>query len=491
MTQTAAKPKMDYRLGDLANVLFKKVGFEPTGEEQARILRMRRRFKAVAGGEQAGKSRIAGEDFLLHWMEDGAEHPGEPLLYWLVAADYERTRAEFGYIEEELRALGLPVDTSKRVDPGFIEVKFQGDLKPTLRIETKSSKDPRTLAMFAPNGIIICEASQVDLDTYMKCLARVAPRKGWIFLSGTYESSLGWFPGIIAAWAHGDKEEASFALPSPTNIHRYPLGENDPEILRLKRNSSDGFFMERIMGIAAPPKGMVFTEFRPDVHIRDIPYNPDLPLYIWEDPGYGHAHAIELAQIHEGGHVHVFDEIFEQGITTESLIQDDPFCMHRIWWKNPNKKLVIDPNYANQHPAQQSIAELWLKLTGLAAFGTKISINDGTERLKNFLKPNPITGRPRITFSPHCKGVLSEVGAYPNPFDGQTKVYSWEMDREGNVIGDKPRDRYNDGLKAVIYGICEEYGTLTTPGSGEFLMRRRSGRPERERRGAFAGRRGR
>lgn len=851
---TLATEKRDYQLGELAGVLFEKVGFEPTGEEQARILRGGQRFKAVAGGEQAGKSLVASKEWLLRWSEDSKAHPGEELLYWLVAADYERTKAEFQYIVEDLMKLGLPVEATKRVDPGAIEVRFKGEEKARLRVETKSGKDPRTLAMFAPHGIILCEASQVDLETYMKCQARVAPRRGWLFASGcltgdtliatdegmlelgalvgntthpvdigilgmsggersklafyngrqpikrvrltkgyeiagtpnhrvitrlrdgsvtwkelqalkpedlvairygmgqfggevwdagdaylaglyiaegcwdateipmqgrmifpgvgrhapnglgkgrkgipvkqqrtkdritfttgdaplaavleargyrhygfhyrltdnslaatframgidplwkahtkrvprgimrgtkecvvaflqglfdgdgtaqsggknshhrrisyctvskrmakevqalllnlgvatsltirpdksktvdvnvldasqfvehvgfrlerkqtiacaiappaffrnqanaggeflgypvlwcspiaieddvaetfdlhvpgshaywanglivhnTYEGSLGWWPGVVAAWAYGGKDEASFRLPSPTNKHRYPLGENDPEILRLKRTSSDAFFLERIMGIASPPRGMVYSnEFRPDVHIREVEYDPSLPFHIWEDPGYGHAHCILFVQKVPGGQVRVFYEIYERGIITEDLID---VCLLLPWWKNENKKLVIDPNYAQQHHGTRSIAEIWLAKTGLVACGTKTSIGDGTERVKSFLKVNPLTGEPGIVFSPQCKGILSEMGAYPNPFDGQTRVYSWKMDREGNVIGDEPDDKNNDGCKALAYGLVEEFGLVTTSGRKSLVMTHHGGRQRR------------
>ncbi len=475
-TQEKVESKKDWKLGVAANVVMKMIGFEPTGEEQARILRCRKRFKQIVGGERAGKSKLAAADLSIHILEDMAKHPGEMLLYWLVAADYERTRAEFGYIVEYLEKLTMPgiskVESSKRVDPGLIELQYKGEVKPRIRIETKSGKDPRTLAMFAPHGIVGCEASQLDLETYFKCCARLTEKRGWFFLSGTLEGSLGWYPGLQKAWTHGNKDEQSFILPATSNRILYPLGENDPEIQRLKSNSSDAFFMERIMGMAAPPKGIVFTEFRPDVHIREVEYNPDLPIYIWEDPGYGHAHAIEIAQVAQGGQVRVVDEIYEQGIITEDLIQA---CIMRRWWKNPNKTLVIEPNYATQHHGTHSIAEIWAAPPArLTAMGTKIKISEGTERLKSFLKVNPLTGEPGIVFSPKCKGILSEVGAYPNPFDGQTKVYSWKVDREGNVVGDEPDDKWNDGCKAVIYGLVEQFG-LSHTGASEFFTMKRYG----------------
>jgi len=464
--------KVDWKLGLDAEFLFKKVGFEPTGEEQAKILRCRKLKKLVVGGDQSGKSLEASKDWLLHWFEDQVRHPDESLLYWLVAMDYERTRAEFNYIKEDLEKLGMPVKSSARVDPGYLEIKHVGELKPSLRIETKSGKDPRTLAMFAPHGIIVCEASQIDLETYWKCLSRIAPRDAWLHMSGSFEGSLGWYPGLAAAWAYGNKDEQSFRLPTPTNWHLYPGGENDPKIQELRSQTSDAFYLERIMGIAAPPKGMVFgTEFRPDIHIREVEYDPSLPVYIWDDPGYGHAHAIEVAQIVQEGQIRVFDEVYERGIITQDMIQ---ICMMRPWWGNGNKTLVIDPNYQTQHHANYSVEDIWRAEPArlVAATSGKVKISEGTERMKSFLKVNPLTGEPGIVFSPKCKGVLSEMGAYPNPFDGQTKVYSWKMDREGNVIGDEPDDRYNDGLKACIYGIVERFGLVSTSGNQFFTMKR-------------------
>ena len=74
---------------DLRDYLFSKVGFTPT-DEQKLILQSPYRFNLVAGGEQAGKSLIASKYLLGRFAE--TDQRG---LYWLVAADYERTRAEF------------------------------------------------------------------------------------------------------------------------------------------------------------------------------------------------------------------------------------------------------------------------------------------------------------------------------------------------------------------------------------------------------------
>ena len=439
---------------DLENYLYNKVDFSPT-QEQKVILDSDKRFILVAGGEQAGKSMIASKFLLKKTFE--TEEAG---LYWLVAADYERTRAEFEYLVSDFAQLGILKKASKRVDPGRIELA-DGTV-----IETKSAKDPRTLAMKAPNGIIGCEASQLDLESFYRLRGRCAPRKAWLFLAGTFESSLGWYPQMFQSWKYGVNNEQSYSLPSWTNKHLYPEGKNDPEILRLKESSSDDFFMERIEGIPSPPRGIVFPEFRPDIHVSEnIEYVPEEPVHIWIDPGYAGAYALCAVQI-INDQVRVFDEIYEQNLITEEIIN---IAQNRPWYKDLTYGVIDIAGY--QHQAMSAPAEVWLDSTGLFLDSEKININDGTERLKSTLK---LTGKgePKLIISPKCKGLLSEFGAAANPFDGQTKVYQWKVDRDGNVVGNQPQDKYNHGIKALIYGLINHFGYSFVTGRSTIQVRR-------------------
>ena len=74
---------------EIADFIYDKVDFKPT-ELQLPILQSWKRFVLVAGGEQAGKSMVAAKYLLGRFLETEGEG-----LFWLVAADYERTRAEF------------------------------------------------------------------------------------------------------------------------------------------------------------------------------------------------------------------------------------------------------------------------------------------------------------------------------------------------------------------------------------------------------------
>jgi hypothetical protein len=449
VVQTPSKPQT------VADILFAKIGFKPT-EAQAPILFCEKRFILVAGGEQAGKSKVAAM-FLLSRIAD-TDDAG---LYWLVAADYERTRAEFEYLVEAFSALGLLKTSSKRVDPGYIE------LHDGTRIETKSSKDPRTLAMRAPNGIIGCEASQLDLETYNRMQGRTAPRKAWLFLAGTFETSLGWYPQLFTAWQSPNlSDEASFSLPSYSNPHLYPLGRDDPEIKRLQSVSSDDFFMERIEGKPVPPRGLVFNEFRPDIHVREVDYIPGEPVYLWSDPGYASACAVEVIQV-RNDQILVVDEVYEQGLITKEVIE---VCRTKPWWKDVVGG-AIDVA-AKQHQSMPAPAEIWMEEAHLFMASQYVPINDGTERLKSFLKPNPLTKEPNILFDPKCRGIFSEFGSAPNPFTQQTQAYRWKTDKDGNVIGDTPDDRNNHGVKAIIYGLVDRYGYVNARSRSKITVKR-------------------
>ena len=425
----------------ITEYLFSKLDFNPT-EKQIPILESRKRFILVAGGEQAGKSMVASKYLVSRFLETD-----EPGLYWLVAADYERTKAEFEYLIQDFATLGILAEASKRVDPGRIV------LADGTRIETKSAKDPRTLAMRAPNGIIGCEASQLDLDSFHRMRGRCAPKRGWLFLAGTFEGSLGWYPQLFQTWQHPTEDEQSFSLPSYSNNHLYPGGKSDPEILRLKAMASDDFFMERIEGIPSPPQGLVFGEFRADLHITpDAEWSVGDPVQLWIDPGYAGAYAVEVVQ-EINGQVNVIDEIYEQGLITSEIIQ---IAQSRPWWKDVVGGVIDIAGY--QHQAMSAPAEIWLQETGVYLAAQKIRINEGSERLKSFLKPDPISNAPKIVFNPTCKGILSEFGAIPSPMDGQTHAYRWRMDRDGNIVGDTPEDKNNHGVKAVVYGLVDKFG---------------------------------
>ena len=453
-------PELDER----ATTMFKLLNWEPTGPQQLEILASTSRFTLVTGGEQSGKSTLASKKFIKELPNDmdKAEANGWafPLVYWLVAPTYDKTKKEFQYIKDDLAALGWlhPAGTSKRVDPGRIEIRGARTGTGLVGVvETKSGTDVTQLSMDSPMGIIVCEPGTLEMDAYLRVMLRAAPRKAWVFIVGTMEGSVGWYPSLKKEWAWGTTDRKSFSLASYTNYHLYPGGKTDPEIERLRAENTDAFFMERIEGIPCPPRGLVIPEFSAEVHVRDLAYTPGVDVHVWVDPGYRHHCAIEAVQI-VNEQVRVIDEVFERGLTVREVID---ICGARPWW-NENLHGVIDiAGWA--HAGQQApAAEVWGAAppngAGLYMRSNRVLINEGTDVLRSFLKVNPMTHEPRLVVSPKCRGLLSELGVAASPLDGLVHVYQWKMGRDNLPIGKVPDDKNNDGVKALIYGLVDNFG---------------------------------
>lgn len=429
--------------------IFDQIAYKPS-PEQWEIHLDNNRIREVAGGERSGKSKSSACD-LVGRMFEGK-------LYWLVAADYERTRAEYDYIIEALVKLGINFDATKKIDPGEITTELG------ITIQTKSSKDPRKIAMTAPDGILACEASQLDFETFLRLRGRLAETRGWLLMSGTFESSLGWYVDLYnLGQTPNDMELVSFSMPTWSNLAVFPGGRTDPEIQTLEKMMPADWFMERYGGIPCPPKGLVFPEFRSHIHTGSderFKFDPSAPVYIWVDPGYAHVYAVLFAQ-KRGDGVVVFDEVYERGFVTEDILT---ICQQKPWWGKAQIVGGAIDIAGTQHQAMSSPQEVWatrrddIGWPGISLQAQKINIRDGIERVKTSLKVNPITNLPGLFINANCKGLISEFGGCPSPIDSITRVYKWRLDRDGNVVGDVPDDKNNDAVKALTYGLVNLLG---------------------------------
>jgi len=337
-----------------------------------------------------------------HWQGD---------LYWIAGKDYDRCHAEFEYIAKAMLALGA-------VDPDDVHMPQSGEWHMKLRtgaiIKTWSLKDMLKVGSEAPDGIIICEVAQITHADYTRLCNRTAEKRGWVVGTGTFESSLGWFPELFKLYKLPGQLGKSFSLPSWSNKHIYP--------------------------------GLI--------HVKEMEIQ-DAPIYLWIDPGYAGAYAVEVMQVF-GEFVHIVDEIYEQGLVTEQIIT---ICTQKPWWKKVAGATA--DIYVLQHQAQPAVAEVWLEKAHLPLACQKIEEPAGRERLHTFLMVNPIDHQPRLFIDPKCVGLLSEFGAAPNPFTNEAAPYKWKEARAGEVIGQHPEDKNNHAIKALIYGLIDKFGYVT------------------------------
>ena len=429
---------------------------------QKTILLDHHRTIQVAGGERVGKSWISGLF--------GATRTPFGSKFWIVAATYELARPEFTYWTEHLLKLGAIRDKRDISIPKT--GKCVAICKSGQTIETKTADDLQRIAAVAPDGIIMAEAAQMPYEAYLKCVGRVAEKRGWLLLSGTFEGSLGWYPEKFIDWGSGNNIEGaiSYSLPSWLNYFIYPGGRDDPEIKRMEAIYSrvEGMFEERCGAIPVPPSTLVFREYRSTIHQNpNIHYDPRLPVFLAVDPSSGgDPYAVLACQFppypyprNENGHLteevpdaidfcDVIDESYTTGENTEEIIA---YLKRQAWWKNVRGG-AIDVEATDER-------RRWAKYGNVPLVAKKIDQFAGIRRLKSFLhyKRDKVTGLvleggwPHLRLASHIRYLPYEFGKYkrkPNPEDTLL------------VVEKPPMNQPDHAIKAMWYLLVARYGDV-------------------------------
>lgn len=411
------------------------MGHDPN-PSQARLHRSQATVLQLVGAEGAGKSHVAAAELT-------ACVPWSKLIY-LVGQTYDNTHPEFNYLVENLSSLGA-LDANKANQPQ------QGSWSLTTRTGcriTTLSVERGASSIIArgeqPDVICLTEAGIINSYSVLLAAVRRATRaRGRVILVGTLKDNFGWYAGLVDELsAKGNPWDGeTYSLPAWTNTILYPGGRNDPEIKRLEAILPEDEFKRTVAAEKVASRALVFgKEFSWSRNARPCPFDPNLPVTIWIDPGYyPSAYAVLPVQFH-GQEVWQIDEIYLHFHTHEQVIRIAKSCE---WWPNV-ERAVID--YAGrQHHAQASAEEIWNKLAGLRPRSQFVPVLDGIDRHKTFLDG---VGGPRLFHDPdRCKATLAEYGQYKKP-----------TDRDGNPTDDVPVDANNHAMKAIAYGLIDKFG---------------------------------
>jgi hypothetical protein len=327
--------------------------------------------------------------------------------------------------------------------------------------QTKTSNDLKKLASEALDGIMMVEAAQQTNEVFLKLRGRVAERRGWLILSGTFEEGLPWYGQYFRMWQAPNLMDAkSFSLPSWSNTEIYPGGRDDPEIKLLEATYPYDLFMERFGAVPMKPAGLVFKEFEYKTHVsKDVQYDPTQPVYLAIDPGYTGAYAVLAIQL-RGSLIHVIDEVYLRYGTATDAIRE---CKSREWWGSVPKKTshknggVIDIA-GTQHHGLPSHVEVWAGEADVSLRFNPVSIEDGIMAVRAALS-EPSTRLPRVFFAPHLSKEL-DYEDHPTGILGEFEHYRYPKRTQNQNTTDKPIDKYNHGLKALGYWLYDHAGPV-------------------------------
>jgi hypothetical protein len=328
-------------------------------------------------------------------------------------------------------------------------------------IETKTAMETAKLASVAPDGIIMAEAAQHDFESYLRCAGRVAEKRGWLMMSGTFEGSQGWYVEKFNEWRKPGNPDGgiAYSMPSWSNTLIYPGGRQDPEILRLESlyQRVEGYFEERLGAEPLPPAYLVFREFAAYWHVAPVRFDPTLPVYIAVDPSAGtNPYAVLACQfkVDNGwsadwpdkiGYCNIIDEIYATGKIGEDVIS---IAQKKEWWANVQGGAIDE-----EAPDER---KRWLKYAHVNLHHERIPQLEGIRRLKSFLYHKESTGgetiiAPHLKVSPKAKGLIYEFGV----FKREPPI------RDDLRARDVPRaDQPNHSIKALWYLLIARYGAV-------------------------------
>jgi hypothetical protein len=427
------------------------------------------RFMLIYGGERSGKSfnTVAA---LGKKLKPNA-YP-EQRSYWIVGPDYASTRAEFDYIYIVYKKLGLVEKVSMPESPNQ---RWTMDLKTNERWETKTSHDVRRLASFTIYGALIVEANRQEPDVWPKIRGRLAEKRGWALISGTYENTSEWFVDLYEKWSVPNREGAfSFSLPTWANTVAFPGGENDEEIIALRESTPKEWFEERYGGIPTKPSNLVIPEFEYVKHVGLYELDPTLPVELAIDPAK-HTYAIVFVQKRDGGAV-VLDAVYKHGWIAQQII---PEARRNSLWPyvkmNDGYHGAIDIA-GFQEPGNISQAELWRDMAGITLYAQRYPEMETINAVRYALAEN------RLRFN--NLGNESYNGIAIEPL-AEFRLWRKRGITDSGIIG-QPIDRNNDFIKALGYWWLYRFGQVDKRPRGPLTREHAStvGRHQRDNSGA-------
>ena len=431
--------------------VWNQCGYNPSVEQQL-FHACEARLKQVAGGVGAGKSVSAARE-----VDPYSSIPNG--LGWIVGPDYDQAKPIFDYLLNPYLELGIVrIDTVSAPNRGSRRFVTEWGFEWV----TKSAGDPVSLASRRPDVIVSDETAQSPNEIFYKLLERATEKRAPVIMTGTFESSLGWYADTWERWQGSNPERGvSFSLPTWSNRRMYPGGRSDPALLEVEGSMPADLFQERYGGIPCKPVGLVFKEFDRKKHLKPLAelFNPALPVEIWCDPAT-HCYPILFVQIQaDGKTVHILDEIYAKDRIAQQII---PEVIETPWWKHSCKEGVMDIAGTFRAGANTSQLEVWatelerLKQHAINWKSTKIfDALDWYDAIHLRLNGDD----PLLLIADHLNDRIDGNGN-ANGIVGELKTHRWPDRAETASLPRRPVKRNEDALSALGYGFLVHFGPV-------------------------------
>lgn len=324
----------------MSRVLRKDLYFEETEYDphpgQAEIHYSTSRFRVVSNGRRWGKTILGAKEVEPCAFVASRHITGGPQLGWVVGPQYSDAEKEFKLVYDNFRRLGIDRESVKfqnNPDNGSMHIKTSWGFE----LLGKSAKHPETLVGEGLDFVLMVEAGRHRRRTWGQYIRpALSDKRGWGAFTGVPEGpsehSL-----LFALWQRGrDPKFAnwqSWRMPSWTNTIIFPGGRQDPEILEAEADLTEDEFNRQYGAMFVDKVGAVMKEFDDEIHVMDVPYDPELPLYGAVDYGFTNPFVWLWIQVDRHDNVRVIGEHSWTQIDTLDVSRDlkirEPFKVRR------------------------------------------------------------------------------------------------------------------------------------------------------------------
>jgi len=379
-------------------------------EHQRRFHNSRAQWRAFIGGIRSGKTCAGSIEALMMACGDYQGQMG-----MIVAPTYtqlmDSTRAEFDR--------WLPADIVRRY---VVSPRPEVDFHNGSRIIMRSADEPQsllgtTLAWFLFDEAAICRN-----------------RRAWDILMGRVLSTQG--RGMVVTtpkgltWLYDEfvrHATERHELVTCRTVDNPIIDPADIEALRrsyspeLAAQELDAQFIE---GWA----GLVYSQFRHDIHVARCEYDPKLPLYLDIDWGYTNPTVVLFMQADAMDRIRVIHELRFTQLTGEETAERVKAFLAERKWPMP-RQCYPDPSGAGEMAA-------WRK-RGFQMVPMKSDVSAGIEAVRQAMRVRE-DKLPGLLIDPGCQALIEEITRYQYA-EGQT-------DRN-------PDKQFDHGPDALRYGV--------------------------------------
>lgn len=480
---TLRTPPLDPRL---VREVWRSLAWRPH-PVQEEVLLDRTRAKLVAAGRRFGKSESGGymlvpEAFRALKDLDDLKRMNQRREYWVVGPTYSDSEKEFRRTWQGLETLGFDFDR-----PGSYNNPLAGEMHISMwggrfQVHAKSAQYPSTLVGEALSGVVLSEAAKLKPSVWFKYLRpTLADFQGWVYAGSTPEGR-NWFYDL---WNVGQDENVpgwrSWRAPSWCNPHVYPSGVDEEALDWLKKDKASGFrpgaadarrlkrslidpeilsmfddmslelFQQEVAAVFSEFVGRVFGDFDEEIHVNDVGYRPEWATYGCMDYGFTAPTVFLLVQEDpHGERIHVIEEYFERGRTTEEIGQD---LLSR--GLIPRHLRMVYPDPAEPDRSRALSEMLRTKFYN----GGSVPVLDRIEWFRRLLRgraPGDLLSDgfvPRLTINRRCRNLIREMDGYRYP-----DTYERSVER-GRDAPENPMKGDDHAIEALGRLLSGRYGS--------------------------------